>query len=335
MKFLLASLMFALSLVSAPATAESIPGKITGGQRYDLPAWFKVSFLDIKADLKEASANGRQLMIFFHLDDCPYCSRTLDENFREGDTREFTEKHFDVVALNIRGNRSVEWIDGKTYPEMSLMQMFKVYATPAILFIDPEGHIALRLDGFRKRQTLRHALEYVQQKAYRHESLANFIARQKQETYPLRAEPMFQAVSNFKNYRKPLAVIFEDKRCADCDEFHDKVLRHPEVAPELAKYLVVRLDADSEQPITDIQGRQTTPKRWAEQLKLNYRPGVVLFNEGGEKARIDGMFYHFHFKEMFRYISGRHYKQYDSFSKYNAARRPELLEQGIHIDYAE
>lgn len=335
MRCLLASLMLALCLVSAPAIpAEPTPGKITGGQRYDLPSWFKISFLDIREDLREAVTNGRQLMIFFHLDECPYCARTLDENFREGDTREFTEKNFDVVALNIRGDRTVEWIDGKTYTESSLTKMLRIYATPAIIFIDPECRIALRLDGFRKRQTLRHALEYVQQKAYRSESLASFITKQKQEPYRLRPEPMFQTVSNFKNYRKPLAVIFEDSHCTDCDEFHDRVLKHPEVAPELAKFLVVRLDADSDQPITDIQGKPTTPKRWAEQLKLSYRPGVVLFNEGRERARIDGMLYHFHFKEMLRYISGKHYKQYDSFSRYNAARRPELLKQGVTIDYA-
>ncbi len=332
----LASLMLAWCFANAPVMAtEPTPGKITGGQRYDLPSWFKVSFLDIGEDLKESGANGRQLMIFFHLDECPYCSRTLDENFREGDVKEFTEKHFDVVALNIRGDRTVEWIDGKTYTEAILVQVLKVYATPTIMFIDPERRIVLRLDGFRKRQTLRYSLEYVQQKAYRHESLTSFIAEQKQEPYRLRDEPMFQTVSNFKHYHKPLAVIFEDSHCADCDEFHDKVLRHPEVAPELAKFLVVRLDADSDQPIIDIRGKPTTPKRWAEQLKLSYRPGIVLFNEGRERARIDGMFYHFHFKEMLRYISGRHYKQYDSFSKYNAVRRPELLRQGLTIDYAQ
>lgn len=40
-------------------------------------------------------------------------------------------------------------------------------------------------------------------------------------------------------------------------------------------------------------------------------------------------------KELLRYVSGAYYKQYDSFSKYNAARRPELLQQGVTIDYAE
>jgi len=210
-----------------------------------------------------------------------------------------------------------------------------VYATPTILFIDPEGRIALRLNGYRQPRTLRQALEYVQQKAYRHESLADFAAKQKQPVYAFRAEPMFRDITDFRNFQKPLAVIFESRNCADCDEFHDKVLRHPDVRAEISRYTVVRLDADSDRPITDIDGRRTTPKQWAAQIGLTYRPGVVLFNEGRERARHDGMFYHFHFKELLRYVSGAYYKKYDSFSKYNAARRPELLRQGVNIDYAE
>ena len=335
MRPLFAAFALALLVISAPAPAETAPGKVTGGQKYDMPDWFKMSFLELKDDLKEAKAHGKQLMLFLHLEDCPYCARTLNENFRVGANKEFIERHFDVIGVDIRGDRTVEWFDGRRYSERELAQMLKVYATPTILFLDPEGRIALRLNGYRQPPTLRQALEYVQQKAYRHESLADFAAKQKQAVYTFRAEPMFRDLTDFRNFRKPLAVIFESRGCADCDEFHDKVLHHPDVQTEIARYTVVRLDADSDQPITDISGRRTTPKQWAAQLGLTYRPGVVLFNEGRERARHDGMFYHFHFKELLRYVSGAHYKQYDSFSKYNAARRPELLRQGVTIDYAE
>jgi len=335
MKHLFAALALALFVSGIPAPAGAATGKITGGRQYDLPSWFKVSFLELKDDLKEANAGGRQLLLFLHLDDCPYCARTLDENFREGANKEFIQKHFDVIALNIRGDREVQWFDGESRTEMALAHMLKVYATPTILFIDPEGKIALRLNGYRQPATLRQALEFVQQKAYRHESLADFAAKQKQAVYTFRAEPIFRDMTDFKNFDKPLAVIFESRNCPDCNEFHDKVLHHPDVQAEISRYTVVRLDADSDQPIIDIDGKRTTPKQWAAQLGLTYRPGVVLFNEGREQARHDGMFYHFHFKELLRYVSGEYYKQYDSFSLYNRARRPELLKQGATIDYSE
>ena len=335
MKWLFAALALALFTAGVPASPDVTPGKMTGGQKYDLPAWFKTSFLDLPDDAKEAKAHGRQLMLFLHLEECPYCARILDENFREGATKEFIEQHFDVIGIDIRGNRSVGWFDGHQYSEQDWARKLKVHATPTIIFIDPEGQIALRLNGFRKRQTFRHELDYVQQKAYRRESLASFVAQQKQTPYRLRAEPMFREMTDFKGYRQPLAVMFEDTDCTDCDEFHDKVLTHPDVLPELSRFTIVRLDAYSDQPITDIDGRRTTPQQWAARLGLTYRPGILLFNEGKERARLDGMLYHFHFKELLRYVSGEHYKRYDSFSQYNAARRKELLEKGVNIDYAQ
>lgn len=335
MQGLFASIALVLLIISVPAAAETAPGKVTGGQKYDMPDWFKMSFLELKDDLREANQHGKQLMLFMHLEECPYCARTLNENFREGATREFIERHFDVIGIDIRGSRNVDWLDGKQYSEQALAQKLKVYATPTILFLDPAGKVALRLNGFRTRQAFRQAVDYVQQQAYRHESLADFTAKQKQAPYRLRAEPMFREITDFGNFRKPLALMFEDRDCSDCDEFHDKVLNHPDVLPELARYTVVRLDAYSDQPITDVDGRRTTPRQWAKQLGLTYRPGIVLFNEGKERARMDGMLYHFHFKELLRYVSGGYYKQYASFSKYNAARRPELLQQGISIDYAQ
>lgn len=335
MKLLFTALALALFIAGVPAATEAAPGKMTGGQKYDMPAWFKMSFLDLKDDLKEANAHGRQLLLFLHLEECPYCARMLDENFREGATREFIERHFDVIGIDIRGSRTVDWFDGRQYPELALARKLKVYATPTIIFIDSGGKTALRLDGFRKRQAFRQALEYVQQQAYRRESLVSFIAKQQQAPYRLRAEPVFRELTDFNNYRKPLAVMFEDRDCTDCDEFHDKVLTHPEVLLELSRFQVVRLDAYSDQPIADIHGKRTTPKQWAERLGLTYRPGIVLFNEGKERARVDGMLYRFHFKELLRYVSGRYYKQYDSFSRYNAARRTELLQRGIDIDYAQ
>jgi len=335
MKLLFAALALTLFTAGVPASADVTPGRMTGGQKYDLPAWFTMSFLELNDDLKEAGTRGRQLMLFLHLEECPYCARMLNENFREGATKEFIERHFDVIGIDIRGSRSVGWFDGHQYSEQDLARKLKVYATPTIIFIDPEGKIALRLNGFRTRQTFRHELDYVQQKAYRHESLASFVARQKQAPYRFRAEPMFREMTDFKGYRQPLAVMFEDKNCTDCDEFHDKVLTHADVLPELSRFTVVRLDAYSDQPITDIDGRRTTPKQWVARLGLTYRPGIVLFNEGRERARLDGMLYHFHFKELLRYVGGEYYKKFDSFSQYNAARRKELLEKGVNIDYAQ
>lgn len=330
--------VFIMTVVSiATATAAEAPrGRLTGGQHYDLPGWFKSSFLILNEDMEEATQQGRHLMLFMHLDECPYCARLLDENFRRGETKDFTEKNFDVIGVNIRGGKTVEWFDGKSHTETELARQLKVVATPTLVFFDAKGKTVLQLNGYRKPASLRQALDYVHGKHYQSQTLSSYVEKKNQAAvYKLRPDARFADMTDFKGYSKPLAVIFEDKDCADCDEFHAKVLNHPEVRPELAKYTIVRLDAYSDAPIVDIDGRKTTPKDWAKQLNIVYRPGIVFFNEGKERMRMDGMQYKFHFKELLRYVSGRHYHRHATFSSYNAARRDELLSQGAVIDYSQ
>lgn len=316
--------------------AEAPRGRLTGGQAYELPGWFKKSFLVMSEDVEEAGRQGRHLMLFMHLDECPYCARLLNENFRRGATKDFTEKHFDVIGINIRGGNTVEWFDGKSYSETELARKLKVVATPTMVFFDAQGNTVLQLNGYRTPPALHRALDYVQGKHYRSQSLASYVERQNSSAvYRFRPDRRFSDMTDFKGYSKPLAVIFEDRDCADCDEFHAKVLNHAEVQPELAKYKVVRLDAYSTSPIVDIDGRKTTSREWAQRLNVVYRPGVVFFNEGKERMRMDGVQYHFHFKELLRYVSGRHYRKHATFSSYNAARREELLQQGAVIDYSQ
>jgi thioredoxin-related protein len=322
--------------VGGPAGAETAPGQMKGGVDYSLPPWFKSSFLHFKDDIEEARQQGRHVMVFLHLDQCPYCARTLRENFVSGDNRDFIQTHFDVIAVNIRGGADVTWIDGVTYSERALAGKLKVFATPTIVFLGLDGKQVLQLTGYRDPRALRHALEYVQGKHYRNQSYTTYLAaRDKPAVYALRSHPQFAATTNFKGYMKPLAILFEDRQCAECARFHDRTLNHPDVLAELKKFHVVRLDTGSSRPVVTPDGKTTTPGEWAKALDLSYRPAVMLFNEGREIFRVDGRLYHFHFKETLRYVSGGHYRQYDDISKYNAARRDELLKQGIDIDYAE
>ena len=336
MKKLFWILCLSLLTLSHAALAETPRGKMSGGRAHELPGWFKSSFLNFKEDAEEARAAGKHLLIFMDLNDCPYCARTLDENFRTGDNMAFIQKHFDVVAVNVRGAGEITWLDGTVFSERDLASRLKVVGTPTLVFINPDGEKVLQLNGYRTPSTLRLALEFVQGKAYRNQSLATYVeARQKGTVYTLRSHPSFENVTDFTGYKKPLAVIFEDRTCTDCAGFHDKVLNHPDVQPELKKFRVVRLDALAETPITDIDGQRTTPRAWAAALKLTHRPGMVLFDEGREATRMEGRLYKFHFKELLRFVSSGAYKRYERFGFYLDERQQEIINQGTNIDFSE
>lgn len=325
-----------LALAAAPAGAQTPPGRLTGGIVYTLPDWFKTSFLDLREDVDEARRANKQVMLFLHLDECPYCARMLKESFVSGDNRVFMEKHFDVIGINVRGASEVTWVDGARFTERALVGQLKAFGTPTIVFLGSTGDVALKLVGYRDPRALRAALDYVQSGSYRDQPFTAYVAtRAKPAVYALRANPQFAEVSDFKGIRKPLAILFEDRSCAECARFHDKTLNHPDVVAEMKKFLFVRLDTDSKAAIVDVDGKATTAAQWAKSLDLSYRPALALYDEGRLIARIDARLYHFHFKERLRYVSGGYYKRYASQSRYNAERRAELRTQGIDIDYAE
>ena len=331
------SMFFAMLMMSvATATAaDPTPGKVKGGAAYSLPQWFKHSFLDFRDDIQEARGQGKHVMVFLHFDECPYCARMLKENFVGGSSREFIETNFDVIGVNVLGSLEVTWIDGATYTERALAARLEVFATPTIVFLGPDGAKVLQLTGYRDPPALRYALEYVQSSSYRTQFFTTYLAaRDKPAIYAFRKHTQFSNTTNFKGYKTPLAILFEDRYCAECARFHDNTLNHPDVLAEMKKFLFVRLDAESSRPVIDLAGKTTTPAQWAKAMDLSYRPAVVLFNEGREIYRVDGRLYHFHFKEALRYVSGGYYKRF-SVSKYRAAYREDLLKKGIDIDYAE
>lgn len=333
-----ATLIAALCLLAAiqPASAETARGKLTGGIAHSIPSWFKTSFMNFPDDVAEAREAGKHVLVFLRLEQCPYCARMLNENFREGPAREFIQANFDVIAIDIRGGAETVWVDGNSYSETALGKHLKVFATPTVVLLGMDGKPALQLTGYRDPRALRQALEYVKSKSYTSQTFAEFLSQQpKPAIYEFRDHPLFSKQTNFKGYNKPLAVLFEDRQCGECARFHEKTLNHPAVMEEMKPFLFVRFDADSTEPIVDIDGNATTPAQWVKRLGLTYRPSVVLFNEGREINRIDNRLYHFHFKERLRYVSGRYYELYLTTAGYNAMRREELLKQGIDINYGE
>ena len=315
--------------------AFAATGQLKGGEVYTLPPWFKSSFLDFQADAEDAGERGRHLMLFMHLDEFPYCSRMLDENFFAGDNQPFIQSHFDVIGVNIRGGLEIAWVDGETYTERALSRKLRVVATSAIVFLDAEGTRVLQLNGYRDPRALRYALEYVQAGLYREQPFGDYLAGiEKPPVYEFRDHPLFSPVNYVKGYGEPLAILFEDRGCVECARFHETTLGRPEVMEEMENFLFVRLDTDSDRPIVDPEGRTLTAAEWARALDLTYRPALALFNEGRLLYRVDGRLYHQHFREALRYAGGA-YRDFDSLSAFKAAFRQQQLESGVDVDFGE
>ncbi len=254
----------ALLLFVFPAAAsETQPrGRITGGAAHEAPDWFKESFLEIADDVDEAADEGRHVLLFFQLNDCPYCDRMLEESFEAEPMTAYIQQHFDTIAINVRGDRDIAFNDEISVTEKELSEILEVRATPAILFLDENNKTIVRVNGYRAPERFRQVLEYIATKSYRSVKLADYLeAKLDKNVYRLRQNPLFTETRDLSAVDGPLMLIFEDGSCYDCDEFHDGILAHELVRGEIAPFTIVRLDADSNETIIDVFGNETTPGR--------------------------------------------------------------------------
>ncbi len=327
------SLLLAFTSVQLPAQQ----GKVLGGKMSVHPDWFKESFLDISEDVMEASDEGRHVMLFMHLNGCPYCYKMVEENIKNAPYTDFIKENFDVIALNIRGDREVALNADVSLTEKQLAERFKVMYTPTIVFLSPDNKVVARINGYRSVPDFKLVLDYVNEKAYENQRLTQYINEKKSQNYSFRDHPQLTTTDNLQKLAdKPLAVLLEDKGCVDCDKLHDGYLASEDVRDILKKYTFVRLDALSEDKLIDVEGNETTAKAWAESLGISYRPAIVLFDKNREIARIQSALYHYHFIELLRYVAEGHYEKYpDDFYGWLDTRTAEILKTGKDVDLSK
>jgi len=318
-------------------TLHANQGKFTGGSAHSMPEWFKQSFMDIPEDISEATEEDKHFMMFMTLKFCPYCTKMLNENFvQTADNYLYLKKNFDVVGIDIRGSKEITLDEDTTLSEIEYATSLNIQYTPTILFFDENGEVVVRVNGYRSSPNFKIILEYVKNKEYKNMTLLEYKEKVKNKTlYTLEKNDMFKDITDLSKVSGSLAVIFEDGSCTQCEYLHNTTLKNKDVLSEMSKFTVVRLDAESTKKIITPTGVITTPKQWAKDLVLDYRPGIVLFDEKLERARIDALLYSFHFKEQFRYVSAKEYQKYKSFLGYLKPRQTELLNQGIDIDISD
>ena len=77
-----------------------------------------------------------------------------------------------------------------------------------------------------------------------------------------------------------------------------------------------------------------TPRQWMDDLGLTFRPSLVMFNEGRELFRADGIKYHHHLSEGLAYVKSG-YIDYPVLSDFKKAYRERMMENGRNVDFSE
>ena len=335
------AVLLSLALAAWPvaaAEAPPAPGKVTGVKLGTHPEWFKESFLDIGEDVSEAARAGRHVILFLELEGCPYCYKMVEENFRNAPYTDFLRQRFDVIALNMRGDREVALDRQTTATEKEISETLKAIYSPTIVFLDHDNRPVARVNGYQNVTDFKVTLDYVVDRAYEKMTLAQYrAARVKPDIYAMRPHHMLKNLTDLRSAAdRPLAVLFEDSACVACDALHDGHLKRPEVLKALEDFTFVRLDTRSDTPITDGEGNATTMREYAAKLGIDYQPTIVLFDRGREIVRIASMLYSYHFTGVLEYVGQRHYERYpESPFRYIDAKTAELLQAGKDVPLAD
>jgi len=333
----------ALLLVTSPpsgAAGSATEAFNPSPHAIDIPPWFRESFLDFREDVREAAKAGKRLMVYFGQDGCPYCRELMRVNFAQKDIADLARKRFHALALNIWGDREVTWTDGKTLSEKALAARLKVQYTPTLLFFDERGVVVMRLNGYYPPHKFRAALDYVAGREEKKITLAEYLQRHAREPASgrLHDQPFFlKAPLDLDRSRKPaarpLAVLFEQKECAACDELHGKGFNEAAVRSLTAKFDVARLELFGTERLVTPGGKSLTAAQWGRDLKVAYTPSIVFFDaRGAEVFRIEAYLKPFHLASSFDYVASGAYRTQPSFQRYIQARADKIRAAGGRVD---
>ncbi len=331
-------------VVFAAAIALAIPSSARAQQpspfAIDVPSWFALSFLDFREDVADAAREGKRVMIYFGQDGCPYCARLMSTNFAQRSIVDKTRQHFVPIALNLWGDREVTWVDGRQMTEKELGPALEVQFTPTLLFLDEQGRVVARINGYWPPQRFERVLDYV---AGRHEKQQTLAAWLEANARPpasasLHEQPFFMKPPldlRREPGSRPLAVLFETPDCAPCDELHRDVLTHKSVRDALARYDVARVVIGARTGLVTPEGKATTAQTWGRDLGVAYAPTIVLFDGPREVLRLDAYMRAFHVATALDYVASGAYRSEASFQRYVRNRAEAMRSRGERVELLE
>ena len=334
----------ALGVATAAAEEEKADVSLQAGMvnpgYHEQPAWFKQSFLDIREDVQDAAAAGKRVMLYFYQDGCPYCRKLLDTNFGLRELAERTQKNLDVIAINLWGDREVTDFSGNSVTEKRFAEALKVMFTPTLVFLDEQGAVVMRLNGYYPPHKFGAVIDYVAQHKEKELAFRDYWAElsppasmgimHQSEEY---LQPPYKLARYSK--KKPLLVLFEQKDCVHCDELHVDIFKREETRALLDGFDIVLLDMWADNELETPDGKQTSITEWARQLGIQYAPTMVIFDQGREAFRTEAYLKAFHTQSSLDYVLSGGYKEQPNFQRYIAARADALEAQGIHVDLME
>jgi thioredoxin-related protein len=322
-------------LLASHVAAQTLPA---APRPIDIPPWFAQSFLDLRDEVATAAKENKRVMLYFGQDGCPYCRRLMEVNFSQRAIVDKVRGSFRAIALDIWGDLEVTWTDGSRSTEKQLARQLKVQFTPTLLFLDEQGHVTTRLNGYWPPHRFEPALDYVVTRQSGQLTLAEYLQRHVKEAAreTLNDEPFLMKPPldlRRKGGGRPLAVLFETHSCRACDEMHAEGLQRTEMRALIPRFDIARLALNDASEVTTPSGRKLAASSWARELKVDYTPTVVFFDDSNREVfRLEGYLRPFHLIGAFDYVAQGAYRTQPEFQRFLQNKAERLRDNGQAVD---
>lgn len=165
-----------LAVLAFASMAQTVSAAEVGDNGLHIQPFFADTFLEMGEDLAEAAAEGKDLMVMFEQNGCPYCAELHAVNFARDEIVSYIEDNFIVIQIDMWGSREVTDFDGEALEERALARKWFVNFTPTTLFFamdDPNNPpesmrdaLVFMLPGYFKPFHHLSSLEYVATDGY-------------------------------------------------------------------------------------------------------------------------------------------------------------------------
>ncbi|MEN8213595.1 MAG: thioredoxin fold domain-containing protein [Pseudomonadota bacterium] len=296
------------------------------------PEWFQLSSGDLRDDLQEAVAEGKQgIFIYFGQKRCSYCEQFIETTLGTPDIEKYILENFAVIAIDIWGIDEITDTDGKSYTERELSVKYGTNFTPSLIFYDAQGNKVHRLRGFHPPYKFRAALKYVVEKFYQKETFRDYLARAEPGLFfyedgmnerDFFTPPPYDLDRSRQEGDKPLVVFFERGNCHACDLLHTGPFNDERIIKELEQMDAMQLNIASDTGITTPDGEKMTATEWADKLEIFHTPTLIFFDQKGrEILRIDSIVKFYRAWGVLDYINKRGYLTQPDYQSWRLAQR--------------
>ena len=328
----LAHLVFALALALASGLVAAQIGDEV------LPPPFVETFLDLPDDAAQAAKSGKRLLLYFGQQGCPYCKELMTTSFTQKDIVDKVAKHFVAIGFDLFGDREVTWFDDKVRREKDFAKHLKVQFTPTILLLDEKGNTIARINGYYPPHRFSAALDYSAQRLEGKLDFAEHMKRVPQTGASANLnEQAFFMKPPFDLRRKaggkPLAVLFESRHCAPCDELHKEGFKRAATQAAMSRFDVARFALSAKDKLTTPDGRSSTAEAWGRELNVSYTPSVLFFDRNGKEVfRLEAYLRPFHFASSFEYVGSGAYAKEPEFQRFLQHKAEHMKERGEKLE---